>query len=168
METVSLDWVLTRDDAFRYQLLDRMRMDCAYFLGNGQLYGNHLWAGTIKEQIETMKAIWNSFSETGKPVWLTWEQIEKYQSEMEAMGVAWALEQGEVFCKNLLEKLGHQCMHCLREMQIPDGYLWAGAAEEQIKAMKILWHSFSEADKPEWPTWEQILQYEKEMCGNRS
>lgn len=32
-----------------------------------------------------MKGIWNSFPEDGKPEWLTWEQIEAYEAEMEAI-----------------------------------------------------------------------------------
>ena len=62
-----------------------MRSDCAYYVGNGRIYGgNHLWAGNIKDQIDIMKGIWNSFPEDGKPEWLTWEQIEAYEAEMEA------------------------------------------------------------------------------------
>ena len=59
---MDLNEVLTRGEKFRYQLLDRMRSDCDYYLGNGRIYGNHLWAGNVPEQIEYMKAIWNSFS----------------------------------------------------------------------------------------------------------
>ena len=55
------------DDRFRYMLLDRMRMDCDYFLGNGQIYGNHLWAGNVTDQIGYMKALWESFPVDGKP-----------------------------------------------------------------------------------------------------
>ena len=51
MEEYTLEWVLTRDEKFRYQLLDRMR----------------------------------SFPADGKPEWLTWEQIEAYEAEMEAI-----------------------------------------------------------------------------------
>lgn len=42
--------------------------------------------------------------------------------------------------------------------------LWAGTEMNQIKEMKTLWFGFSEAEKPEWLTWEQILDYEKQMC----
>lgn len=80
-----LKWILSRDERFRYQLLDRMRMDCDYYLGNGQIYGNHLWAGTEQEQIEYMKDIWNSFPEDGKPEWLTYEQILEYEEKMTAL-----------------------------------------------------------------------------------
>ena len=70
------------DDRFRYMLLDRLRNDCDYFLGNRQIYGNHLWAGNVADQIGYMKALWNSFPEDGKPEWLTMEQILKYEKEM--------------------------------------------------------------------------------------
>ena len=43
-------------------------------------------------------------------------------------------------------------------------YLWADDEEEQIALMKALWHSFSE--KPEWITWDEILEYERRMCPN--
>ena len=73
------------DDRFRYMLLDRMRSDCDYFLGNGQIYGNHLWAGNVPDQIGYMKALWDSFPEDGKPEWLTMEQILNYEQEMLAL-----------------------------------------------------------------------------------
>jgi len=73
------------DDRFRYMLLDRMRSDCDYFLGNGQIYGNHLWAGNVADQIGYMKALWESFPADGKPEWLTMEQILNYEKEMLAL-----------------------------------------------------------------------------------
>ena len=86
-EAYDLSWILSRDERFRYQLLDRMRSDCAYFIANGRFYGgNHLLSGNIKDQIAIMKGIWNSFPADGKPEWLTWEQIEAFEAEMEAIG----------------------------------------------------------------------------------
>ena len=41
--------------------------------------------------------------------------------------------------------------------------LWANSEIEQIEAMKYIWNSFSENEKPEWLTWEEILNYEKDM-----
>lgn len=35
--------------------------------------------------------------------------------------------------------------------------------EVQIAEMKAIWNTFSEEDKPEWLTWEEILEYEKQM-----
>ena len=34
-----------------------------------------------------------------------------------------------------------------------------------IKNMKDLWNGFKDNEKPEWLTWEQILEYEKKICG---
>jgi hypothetical protein len=77
-----LAWILDHEESFRYQLLDRMKMDCGYYLGNGRIFGHHLWGGTVEKHIAFMKAIWDSFPEEGKPVWLTREQIEYYEKEM--------------------------------------------------------------------------------------
>ena len=69
-------------DSYKYMLLDRMKMDCNYYLGNGNRLKKHLWAGEEKEHIENMKALWNSFPEDGKPEWLTMEQIENYEKQI--------------------------------------------------------------------------------------
>lgn len=65
-----------------YMLLDRLRSDCNYFLGNGNGYEGHLWANTVEEHIQKMKEIHNSFSKADKPQWLTMEQIEEYERKM--------------------------------------------------------------------------------------
>ena len=41
--------ILTKDATFRYQLLDRMRCDCEYFLNYGNRCNKFLWAGEPKE-----------------------------------------------------------------------------------------------------------------------
>lgn len=72
------------DSSIKYQFLDRMRGDCDYYLGNGNRSANHLWAKNEADQIDNMKALWNSFSEEGKPQWLTMEMISQYEKEMTA------------------------------------------------------------------------------------
>lgn len=72
----------SRGNRFLYRLLDRMRCDCEYYLGNGGRHPKHLWADTESEHIEIMESIWNHFAEKDKPEWLTLEQIEKYKKEM--------------------------------------------------------------------------------------
>ena len=62
---------------FLYQMLDRLRLDCEYFLGNGE---KHLWAGNVQDQIAEMRKIWNLLPE--KPVWLTMEKINEYERLM--------------------------------------------------------------------------------------
>ena len=70
--------ILSQDKNFRYQLLDRMQEDCNYYLEVSRS-NNNLWAGNTTEQIEIMKAIWNSFSNDEKPEWITWEDILEFE-----------------------------------------------------------------------------------------
>ena len=69
-------------DSFKYMLLDRMKQDCNYFLGNGNRNPKDLWSDSPEEHIANMEALWNSFPEGDKPEWLTWEQIKEYEKEM--------------------------------------------------------------------------------------
>lgn len=67
---------------YKYMLLNRMKMDCNYYLGNGNRLKKYLWAEDEKEHIENMKALWNSFPVNEKPKWLTMEEIENYEMQM--------------------------------------------------------------------------------------
>ena len=69
-------------DSYKYVLLDRMVMDCLYYLGNGNRNPKYLWSTNEEEHIANMKALWNSFPEDGKPEWLSMEDIEKFEKEM--------------------------------------------------------------------------------------
>ena len=75
---MEINEILQADDKFRYQLLSRMQQDCDYYL-NTSKSEKHLWAGNTTDQIATMKAIWNSFSNDEKPEWLTWEEIVEFE-----------------------------------------------------------------------------------------
>lgn len=68
--------------SFKYMLLDRMKSDCKYYLGNGNRLDKYLWAENVPEHIACMRALWNSFTEDGKPEWLTMEQINEYEKQM--------------------------------------------------------------------------------------
>jgi hypothetical protein len=57
-------------------------MDCNYYLGNGGRNPSRLWAGSEKEQIDTMKKIWKSFAKKDKPEWLLWRDILKYEKQI--------------------------------------------------------------------------------------
>ena len=76
------DWILTRDQKFRYMLLDRMRQDCEYYIRNNFETSNCLWAKDQRGQIEYMILIWNSFPDNDKPEWLTMEQIRDLAQKM--------------------------------------------------------------------------------------
>ena len=63
-----------------YQLLDRLRMDCEYFLGAGQHSEKHLWAGNRHAQIAKMRELYEMIPD--KPEWLTPEMINSYEERM--------------------------------------------------------------------------------------
>lgn len=79
---MDIQGILKHDISFRYMLLDRLRTDCEYYLGNGNRFRGNLWANSEKEHIEYMKALWNSFPEDGKPEWLSFEKILEYEKQM--------------------------------------------------------------------------------------
>ena len=74
--------VMELDEAFRYQLLDLMMMDCKYFLGYGNRKKKYLWTGDVTDHIIAMQELWRSFPMDGKPEWLTWEQICEFAKQM--------------------------------------------------------------------------------------
>ena len=74
--------IVTHDEKYRYMLLDRMRSDCAYFLGNGNRHAKYLWAGNVEDQIADMKMLWSSFKPCEKPEWQTMEDIESLEKRM--------------------------------------------------------------------------------------
>lgn len=75
-----LNEILARDRGFRYMLLYRMKTDCEASVGNGYL--SHLWGIDVETQITYMKALYNSFDGADIPVWLTMEEIEMYETEL--------------------------------------------------------------------------------------
>ena len=80
---MTLEEVLASSLENRYALLDRMRTDCKYYLGNGRRHNKYLWCvGDEQRHIDYMKAIWNSFPQDAKPEWLTMEQILAYERLM--------------------------------------------------------------------------------------
>ena len=72
--------LLSKDDTFRYMMLDRLKTDCNYFLGNGNRNEKHLWAGDVDKQIKLMKDLYNSFEE--KPEWISMQDIENFEKQM--------------------------------------------------------------------------------------
>lgn len=63
-----------------YQLLDRLRTDCEYFLSAGNRETKKLWAGSVEEQIAKMRELYHMLPE--KPEWLTEQDIERYEKLM--------------------------------------------------------------------------------------
>lgn len=69
------------DSERKYCLLDRMRIDCEYFLGFGARHEKYLWAGNVADHIANMLYLYDSIEK--KPEWLTREDILEYKKEME-------------------------------------------------------------------------------------
>ena len=64
----------------------------------------------------------------------------------------------------MLSRMKSDCDYYLRIEAGSPYILWAGDEDAQIDNMKSLWNSFSEEDKPECLTWDELLEYEKQMC----
>lgn len=75
---------LPSEEKYAYRMLSRLKSDCEYFLGNGNGYVGHLWAGSVDGQIKEMRDRWNELDEDEKPEWLTMEQIDDYERRMKA------------------------------------------------------------------------------------
>ena len=75
----------------------------------------------------------------------------------------WILQSEDKFRYQLLSRLQMDCNYYLGNGNRNIKHLWAENEEEQIKVMKELWNSFADDEKPEWLTWEDILNYEGEM-----
>lgn len=88
----------SNDPEFNYKMLDRLKSDCDYFLGNGNRSEKHLWAGNCEAQIAKMREIYNSLEE--KPEWLSEEDINKYEKEM----CSKQLEETKTFSEEDIEK----------------------------------------------------------------
>lgn len=75
-------WIETTEESYKYQLLDRMRTDCDYFLGYGNRCKQRLWAESIENQIAFMGIIYSLLSE--KPKWLNLADIAQYEAAMKS------------------------------------------------------------------------------------
>ena len=68
-----------------YRQLSRLKSDCEYFLGAGGRAQKHLSEGGIEAQIAKMRELYNTVPE--KPEWLTAEDIDRYEAQMQAGAV---------------------------------------------------------------------------------
>lgn len=72
------------------------------------------------------------------------------------------LKNDERFRYQLLGRLKSDCDYYLNTGKNAK-HFWAGSGKEQIELMFALHESFSEDEKPEWLTLEQIKEYEKKI-----
>lgn len=73
------------------------------------------------------------------------------------------LQSDEKFRYQLLGRLQSDCEYYLGYGNRSKNRLWAEDEVEQIKVMKALWNKFGDDEKPEWLTWNDILEYEIKM-----
>ena len=66
----------------------------------------------------------------------------------------------------LLARLRNDCEFYLNYGNRRKEILWALDEREQIDKMKELYNNFPEDAKPEWLTYEKILEYEELMVNN--
>lgn len=77
---------LWQNSTFRYQMLDRMRMDCGSYIrfgGLGYRRPSVLWADDTKLHIELMRALYHTFDV--KPEWISLEDIAWYDREFKKL-----------------------------------------------------------------------------------
>lgn len=84
------------DYSHSYMMLDRMRSDCDYFLGNGNGNEKRLHQGSVEAQIAEMKKLWNSFPKDAKPEWLSMSDILEYETKMKNFNHELFSDGGEV------------------------------------------------------------------------
>ena len=82
--------------------------------------------------------------------------------------MAWVDRTEPSYRYQLLSRMKSDCDYYLGYGGRSANHLWAGNEADQIEAMKYIWNSFPDEDKPEWLTWEEILEYERKMCNGPS
>lgn len=75
----------------------------------------------------------------------------------------WFLESEPKYRYMLLSRMKQDCEYYFGNGNKNPNNLCAGNEKDQIDEMIALWNSFSEEDKPEWLTWEEIENYAQRM-----
>ena len=69
----------------------------------------------------------------------------------------------EKFRYQLLGRLQSDCDYYLGNGGRNPKHLWSGNEKNHIKDMKSLYKSFDRDKRPDWLSWREILEYEKQM-----
>lgn len=81
------------------------------------------------------------------------------------MDTSWINTSDTTHRYNMLSRFQMDCEYFLGNGGRNEKHLWAGNVEDHVEIMKLTWYSFEEDEKPEWLTWENILDYEGAMIG---
>lgn len=79
------------------------------------------------------------------------------------MGIEEILQRDSKFRYMLLGRMQSDCEYYLGFGNRNQSRLWAGNEEKQIEYMKRIHESFSDGDKPQWLSMNQILDYARQM-----
>lgn len=72
-------------------------------------------------------------------------------------------QMNESFRYRLLSRCIQDCLYFVGLGRRMDKLLWRGSVLNHLKAMHILWDSFSEEKKPAWTSLEEIERFSKKM-----
>ncbi len=64
----------------------------------------------------------------------------------------------------MLSRMQSDCKYYADKSREAWNHAHVSTIEQHIEGMKELWKKFPNDLKPKWCTWEQILEYEKQMC----
>ena len=78
------------------------------------------------------------------------------------------LQNDKTFRYRLLSRMKSDCEYYLGYGGRHSRHLWSGNEKTQIMYMKVLWESFKENEKPDWLSFDQILDYEKRMVQEKA
>lgn len=91
-------------------------------------------------------------------------KIDKYKDlEVKIIRQDNKLTETEKFHYQMLSRLIEDCKYYLGHGNRNKKRLWANDEKTQISEIKKIYKGFSKSKKPEWLTWEQILEFEKQM-----
>lgn len=74
--------ILSKDESFKYMMLDRLLGDCRYYLGYGNRCTSNLWTKDETKQIKYIKALYNSFNDNNKPSFISIDDILQFEKQM--------------------------------------------------------------------------------------
>lgn len=93
------------------------------------------------------------------PDWTT------HREEIDLSAIKDVLDGDSSYRYQFLDRLRSDCDYYLGYGNRNEQNLWAKNEKDQIAYMKAIWGSFSENEKPEWISYEDILGYENKMTG---
>ena len=79
------------------------------------------------------------------------------------MGIEEILQRDSKYKYMLLGRMQSDCEYYLGFGNRNQSRLWAGNEEKQIEYMKRIYESFSDGDKPQWLSMNQIQDYARQM-----